>query len=153
MSKEKKVLIFLAGILLIWAAVFFNSSPLSQKGKISLEDFIYCHIQTMRVENETGIGRTVKIRNLETAENLVETIGNLKVRKALLWEKLHSDEEYSYTIELRYDSEEVGRFEIINFWKNGEVFFRGDSYMIAEGSKTQMTDQLEWLVQNCETEE
>ena len=152
MKKIKKFIVFLFGVLLIWFAGRFFSSPLSQKGEISLENFVYCHIQTMRVENETGIGRAVKIRDLEQVENLVETIGNLEVRKALPWEKLHSDEEYPYTMHLQFDSEEVGRYELIHFWKNGEIIFRGDSYMIADGSKTQMTDQLEWLLQNYDIE-
>lgn len=151
-KKWKKQFLCLAGILLIFGAIFFHSSPLSQKGEISLENFVYCHIQTMRVENETGIGRAVKIRDLEQVENLVKTIGNLEVRKALPWEKLHSDEEYPYTMHLQFDSEEVGRYELIHFWKSGEIIFRGDSYMIADGSKTQMTDQLEWLLQNYEIE-
>lgn len=153
MKKIKKFMIFLFAVLLIWIGGHFFSSPLSQKGEVSLEDLVYCHIQVIEVENDTGIGRAVKIRDLEQVEKLVDTLGEMEVRKALPWEKLHSDEEYPYTIELRYDSEEVGRYEIIHFWKNGEVFFRGDSYMIAGGSKTQMTDQLEWLLQNYETEE
>ena len=56
-------------------------------------------------------------------------------------------------LRMQFDSEELGRCEVIHFWENGEVVFRGESYMIAEGEKTQMTDQLEWLVENYETEE
>lgn len=149
----KKWLIFLAGILLIWVVVFLQSSPLYKKGEISLESFIYCHIQTMRVENETGIGRAVRIKDLAQTEKLLDILGELEVRRALPWEKIHEDEEYPYTIHMRYDSESSGRFENILCWKNGQIDFRNVSYMIAEGSKTQMTDQLEWLLQNYETEE
>ena len=153
MKKIKKFMIFLFAVLLIWLAGYFFSSPLSQKGEISLEDFIYCHIQVIEVVDDTGYGRAVKIRNLEIVENLVHSIEKLEVRKALPWEKMHEEFEYPYSVQLRYDSEEVGRYEIIHFWKNGEILFRGDSYMIEEGSKTQMTDQLEWLIENYETEE
>lgn len=153
MSKKKKVLIFLAGILLIWTATFFNSSPLSKKGKISLENFVYCHIQVIEVIDDTGIGRAVKIRELEPVENLVKMIEGLEVRKALPWEKMHEEDEEPYSIHLQFDNKAVGRCELIHFWKNGEVVFRGDSYMIAEEGRIQMTDQLEWLLKNYETEE
>lgn len=153
LKKRKKLIICLLGVLMIWAAVSFHSSPLSQKGEISLENFVYCHIQVIEVENDTGLGRAVKIRDLEQAEKLVDSFGEQKVRKALPWEKLHSDEEYPYTMHLQFDSEVVGRYELIHFWKNGQIDFRGASYMITGEPKTQMTDQLEWLLQNYETEE
>ena len=153
MKKLKRFVFFLLVVLIIWFAGHFFSSPLSQKGEISLENFIYCKIQTIEVKNQTGYVYGVDIRDIEPVEKLVKDIDELKIRKALPWEKLHSDEEYPYTMELQFDSEEVGRCEIINFWKNGEIVFRGDCYMIAEGRKTQMTDQLEWFLQNYETEE
>ena len=116
-------------------------------------NFIHCHIQTMHIENETRIGRAVRIKDVVQTESLLDTLGGLEVRKALPWEKIHEDEEYPYTICLRYESESSGPFENILCWKNGQIDFRNVSYMIAEGSKTQMTDQLEWLLQNYETEE
>lgn len=152
-KKIKKFVLFLFGVLLIWFAGHLFSGSVSEKGKISLEKFIYCHIQVMEVVDDTGIGRAVKIRDLEQVEKLVDSIEGLKVRKALPWEKMHEEFEYPYSVQMQYDSEEIGRYEVIHFWKNGEIIFRGDSYMIAEESKTQMTDQLEWLIDNYETEE
>ena len=93
------------------------------------------------------------IREIEPVEKLAEDIEGLKIRKILPWEKIHEEWEYPYQIWMQFDSEEVGRCEIIDFWKNGEIVFRGESYMITEGSKTQMTDQLEQLIENYETEE
>lgn len=153
MKKLKRFVFFLLVVLIIWFAGHFFSSPLSQKGEISLENFIHCHIQTMHIENETRIGRAVRIKDVVQTESLLDTLGGLEVRKALPWEKIHEDEEYPYTICLRYESESSGPFENILCWKNGQIDFRNVSYMIAEGSKTQMTDRLEWLVQNYETEE
>ena len=152
MKKIKKFVVFLFGVLLIWFAGHFFSSPLSEKGEISLENFIYCKIQISEVKNETTYIDGVEIRDIEPVEKLVEDIEKLKIRKILPWEKMHEEWEYPYMIRMQFDSEEVGRCEIIDFWKNGEIVFRGDSYMIAEGSKTQMTDQLEWLVQNYDIE-
>lgn len=152
MKKIKKFIVFLFGVLLIWFAGHFFSSPLSEKGEISLENYIYCKIQTTEVKNQTGYVYGVDIREIESVERLVEDIEKLKIRKTLPWEKIHGEWEYPYMIRMQFDSEEVGRCEIIDFWKNGEIVFRGDSYMIAEGSKTQMTDQLEWLIENYKTE-
>ena len=154
MAKKKKVVIGLLIVsLLAGICDVFNSSPLSQKGKISLENFVYCHIQVIEVIDDTGIGRAVKIRELKPVDNLMKMIERLEARKALPWEKMHKEDEEPYSIHLQFDSEEVGRCELIHFWKNGEVVFRGDSYMITEESRTQMTDQLEWLIENCATEE
>ncbi len=80
-KRIKKLIVCLLGVLLIWTTVSFRSSPLSQKGEISLENFVYCHIQVIEVENDTGIGRAVKIRDLEQVEKLVDTFGELEVRK------------------------------------------------------------------------
>ena len=153
MKQLKRFVFFLLVVLIIWFAGHLFSGPVSEKGKISLENFIYCHIQVIEVVDDTGIGRAVKIRDLEQVEKLVDSIEGLEVRKALPWEKMHEEFEYPYSVQMQYDSEEMGRYEIIHFWKNGEIVFRGDSYMIAEGSKTKMTDQLEWFLQNYETEE
>ena len=151
MKKIKKFIVFLFGVLLIWFAGHFFSSPLSEKGEISLENFIYCKIQISEVKNETTYIDGVEIRDIEPVEKLVEDIEKLKIRKILPWEKNHGV--WPYKICMQFDSEEIGRCEIIDFWKNGEIVFRGDSYMIAEGSKTQMTDRLEWLIENYKAEE
>ena len=151
MEKIKKFIVFLFGVLLIWFASHFFTSPLSEKGEISLENFIYCKIQISEVKNETTYIDGVEIRDIEPVEKLVEDIEKLKIRKILPWEKNHGA--WPYKIWMQFDSEEIGRCEIIDFWKNGEIVFRGDSYMIAEGSKTQMTDRLEWLIENYKAEE
>lgn len=153
MDKRKKWLLCLAGILLIWAVTVFKSSPLSERGKISLEDFVYCRIQVIELIDDAGRGRAVIVRDMEMVEKLTEEIEELKVRKSLPWEKIHTKGEEPYTFYLQFDSEEAGGYESINFWKNGEVFFRGNSYMIAGENKIQMTDRLEWLLQNYKTEE
>ncbi len=152
-GKRKKWFICLVGILLICGAVFMNSSPLSQKGEVSLENLVYCSIQVTEVKNETGYVRGTKIRDIEQVEKLFDFLGEQEVRRALPWEKLHSDEEYPYTIDLQYDSETQGRYEFIFCWKNGQIDFREKSYMITEEPKTQMTERLELLLQTYETEE
>jgi len=152
MKKIKKFMIFLFAVLFIWLGSHFFSSPLGEKGEISMENFIYCHIQTMYIENETGIGRAVRIKDLTQTEKLLDTLGEVEVRKALPWEKIHEDKEYPYTIHLRYESESSGPFENILCWKNGQIDFRNVSYMIVDENKTQMTDQLEWLLENYKTE-
>ena len=152
MKKIKKFVVFLFGVLLIWFAGQFFSSPLSQKGEISLENFIHCHIQTMHIENETGIGRAVRIKDVAQAEKLLDILGELEVRKALPWDKIHEDGEYPYTICLRYESESSGPFENIYCWENGQIDFRNVSYMIVDENKARMTDQLEWLLENYKTE-
>lgn len=152
MKKLKRFLFFLLVVLIIWFAGHFFSSPLSQKGEISLENFIHCHIQTMHIENETGIGRAVRIKDVSQTEKLLDILGELEVRKALPWEKIHGDEEYPYTICLRYESESSGPFENIYCWGNGQIDFRNVSYMIVDENKAQMIDQLEWLLENYKTE-
>lgn len=152
-KKMKKFMVFLIAVLLIWFASHFFSSPLAEKGEISLENFVFCKIQTTEVIDQTGYVYGADIREIEPVEKLAEDIEGLKIRKILPWEKIHEEWEYPYQIWMQFDSEEVGRCEIIDFWKNGEIVFRGESYMITEGSKTQMTDQLEQLIENYETEE
>lgn len=152
MKKLKRFVFFLLVVLIIWFAGHFFSSPLSQKGEISMENFIYCHIQTMKVIDDTGYGRAVRIKDAAQTEELLDALGEVEVRRALPWEKIHGDEEYPYTIHLRYESESSGPFENIQCWKNGQIDFRNVSYMIAGENKTQMTDQLEWLIENYETE-
>ena len=144
-------MVFLIAVLLIWFASHFFSSPLAEKGEISLENFVFCKIQISEVKNDTTYIDGVEIREIEPVEKLVEEIEGLKIRKILPWEK--NQGAWPYKIWMQFDSEELGRCEIIDFWKNGEIVFRGESYMIAEGSKTQMTDQLEQLIENYETEE
>ena len=150
-KKMKKFMVSLIAVLLLWFAGHFFSSPLSKKGEVSLENFIYCKIQTSEIKNDTAYIDGVEIRDIEPVEKLVADIEKLKIRKILPWEK--NQGAWPYMIRMQFDSEELGRCELIHFWKNGEIVFRGDSYMIAEGSKTQMTDQLEWLVENYNTEE
>ena len=150
-KKMKKFMVFLIAVLLLWFAGHFFSSPLAEKGEISLENFVFCKIQISEVKNDTTYIDGVEIREIEPVEKLVEEIEGLKIRKILPWEK--NQGAWPYKIWMQFDSEELGRCEIIDFWKNGEIVFRGESYMIAEGSKTQMTDQLEWLTENYETEE
>ena len=80
MKKIKKFIVFLFGVLLIWFAGHFFSSPLSEKGEISLENFIYCKIQISEVKNETTYIDGVEIRDIEPVEKLVEDIEKLKIR-------------------------------------------------------------------------
>ena len=72
MKKIKKFIVFLFGVLLIWFAGHFFSSPLSEKGEISLGNVIYCKIQTTEVKNQTGYVYGVDIREIESVEKLVE---------------------------------------------------------------------------------
>ena len=153
MKKTKNFIIILFGILIVWFAGHFFSSPLSQKGEISMEDFVFCHIQVIEVVNDTGIGRAVKIKDVEETKKLLDFMSELEVRKSLPWEKIHNDVEEPYTVWLQYDSEEMGRYEHILCWKNGQINFRGKNYMIIDEQKVQLTDQLEWFLQNYETEE
>lgn len=139
------------GIVLIWTAVSFPSRPLSDAGEISLEDFVVCRVQVMRVENDTGYGRAAELRDAEQVQKVLDALGEMQVRKMMPWEKPLSDSGEPYLMVIQYDSEKAGRFETLSFRENGRIDFRGAAYLLTEKPKTKATDLLEMLLEEYET--
>mgnify|MGYP003305449016 CR=1 FL=1 len=152
-QKKKKCIIAFLGVILLFGGISLHSRLLSEEVSISLENFVYCQIQVMREENNTGIGRAVQIRDIEKTEKLFDFLGSLKARKMLPWETIFAKKivertkEHPYMIILQYDSEMAGRSEGINCWTTGQVDIRGTSYILIEEPKTRITDYLELLLQ------
>ena len=149
-----KGIVCLVVIVVIWMAVSFRSKPLSDAGEISLEDFIVCRIQVMEVINDTGYVSTAEMRDAEQVQKVLDTLGEMQVRKMMPWEKLLSDRsaEEPYLMMIRYDSETEGRYESLACWEGGRIDFRDASYRITGEPKTKAVDLLETLLQEYETE-
>lgn len=143
-------------IVLIWMAVFMRSEPLSDAGKISLENFVVCRVQVMEIINDTGYVSGAEIRDTATVQKALDALGGMKVRKMMPWEKFFSDRqelEPYYTMMIRYEGEQVWRYEILICWENGRIDFRDISYRITGKEKTKATDFLEGLLREYETAE
>ena len=150
-----KGIVCLVVIVVIWMAVSFRSKPLSDEGKISLENFVVCRVQMMEIKNDTGYVSGAEIRERERMQKALDALGEIEVRKMMPWEKLLSDRsaEEPYLMMIRYDSETEGRYESLACWEGGRIDFRDTAYMITGKEKTKATDLLEALLQEYETAE
>ena len=150
-----KGIVCLVVLVLIWTAVSMRSKPLSDAGEISLENFAICRVQVMEIKNDTGYGRAAELRDAAQVQKALDTLGEMKVRKMMPWEKFFSDRQEGepYQMVIQYDSEEAGRYESLSCWENGRIDFRDTSYRITGEPKTKAADFLEGLLQEYATAE